>query len=115
MAWTRRFWSNADDREKSAGTTDPSRSASSIDEKVSPDDHELVHGDFKRMDVGLKVVAGHSEEPEISPSDAKRIRRKIDWNLLPLLCVIYMGTCPLCYLAMRMLTTRAQCNSWTSE
>ncbi|KAL5523135.1 hypothetical protein ACEPAF_1402 [Sanghuangporus sanghuang] len=79
-----------DDREKNADINGPSRSGSSIDEKVSPDDLELVHGDFKRMDVGLKLVTGHSKEPEVTPDESKRLRRKIDWNLLPLLCAIYM-------------------------
>ena len=84
----------ADDREKNSviDTRAPSRDASSLDEKVPIDDLELIHGDFKRMDVGLRLVTGHSEEPEVPPGESKRIRRKIDWHLLPLLCIIYTGT-----------------------
>ena len=77
---------------------DPSRteSGSFTDEKVAPttvseSDLELIHGDLKQLDVGLKLVAGHSDEPEVSPQESKRLRRKIDRHLLPLLCAIYAG------------------------
>ena len=73
---------------------DPSRSGSFTDEKTSVSDAELIHGTYKSLDVGLKLVTGHSDEPEVSPEESKRLRRKIDRHLLPMLCVIYTGACP---------------------
>lgn len=52
---------------------------------------ELLHGDYKSLDVGLALVAGHADEPELTPQESKRLRRKIDWHLLPMLCLIYTG------------------------
>lgn len=72
---------------------DPSRSESFSDEKLSSESApgELLHGDYKSLDVGLALVAGHADEPELTPQESKRLRRKIDWRLLPMLCLIYTG------------------------
>lgn len=73
-------------------TKDTSRDNSFIDEKDGPGTSELVHDDnIKRLDVGLALLQGHTEDPPVSPEESKRIRRKIDWHLLPLLCMIYTG------------------------
>ncbi|EJC99279.1 MFS general substrate transporter [Fomitiporia mediterranea MF3/22] len=68
---------------------DPSRSGSFTDEKANASDAELIHGTYKSLDVGLRLVSGHTDEPEVSPAESKRLRRKIDWRLLPMLCIIY--------------------------
>ncbi|KAL5522700.1 hypothetical protein ACEPAG_8718 [Sanghuangporus baumii] len=77
------------DRERAASSNDHSRSVSFIDEKTIAPGAEYIHGNLKHLDVALELVAGHSDEQEISPEESKRLRRKIDRYLLPLLCVIY--------------------------
>ena len=52
---------------------------------------EHIAADLKALDVGLSLVAGHTQDAEISPQESKRLRRKIDRHLLPLLCFIYTG------------------------
>ncbi|KAI5118501.1 hypothetical protein M0805_004001 [Coniferiporia weirii] len=63
-------------------------------EKSDPDDavsHNYIHSELKELDVALMLVAGHAEGAvtEFTSQELKRIRRKIDWHLLPLLCLIY--------------------------
>ena len=83
-------------------TKDTSRDNSFIDEKDGAGSSELVHEDkIRRLDVGLALLQGHTDDPPVSPEESKRIRRKIDWHLLPLLCLIYMGKLKLllpCYI-----------------
>ena len=52
---------------------------------------EHIAADLKAFDVGLALVAGHDEDPDISPLESKRLRRKIDRHLLPLLFLVYTG------------------------
>ena len=52
---------------------------------------EHIAADLKALDVGLTLVAGHGEDPDVSPQESKRIRRKIDRHLLPLLFLVYTG------------------------
>ncbi|THH12134.1 hypothetical protein EW145_g185 [Phellinidium pouzarii] len=70
---------------------DASRSNSFIDEKAEKASVEYIYGDLKNLDVGLELVAGVDEHAEFSPQEAKRLRRKLDWHLLPMLCLIYTG------------------------
>ncbi|KAI5121702.1 hypothetical protein M0805_002095 [Coniferiporia weirii] len=68
-----------------------SRSNSFVDqkEKDGAASTEYIHSDLKNLDVGLALVAGHADEAELTPQESKRLRRKIDWHILPLLCLIY--------------------------
>ena len=52
---------------------------------------ECVTGDFKRFDVAVAVAAGHASDGEIDKLADRRLRRKIDKHLLPLLFFIYCG------------------------
>lgn len=50
------------------------------------DVHATHHLAFKtsQVDTGAQLVAG--EHFELDPAEATRIRRKIDWHILPLMC-----------------------------
>lgn len=39
------------------------------------------------VDTGAQLVAG--EQIELDPAEATRIRKKIDWHILPLMCSMY--------------------------
>jgi hypothetical protein len=43
------------------------------------------------VDVAVDLVAGAHADDVIDPEVAARIRRKIDWHILPLLFAIYTG------------------------
>lgn len=61
---------------------------SSQDEKVATD--FLKHADHSDADEALRVLEGENGEVvEITPEDERRLLRKIDWNLMPLLCLVY--------------------------
>ena len=45
------------------------------------------------VDVSVNLVAGHAGDITLDPEEARRIRRKLDWNLLPLLFLLYTGEC----------------------
>lgn len=45
------------------------------------------------VDVAVDLVAGAHADDVIDPEVAARIRRKIDWHILPLLFAIYTGAC----------------------
>lgn len=48
------------------------------------------HADRNDADEALKVLEGENGEViELTPEDEKRLLRKIDWNLMPLLCLVY--------------------------
>ncbi|THV06902.1 MFS general substrate transporter [Dendrothele bispora CBS 962.96] len=65
---------------------------SDIDEKHDPQfekGKELHHVEVstKEVDTGAALIAGFSGE--VDPQEAERIRRKIDWHILPLMCILY--------------------------
>ncbi|KAG9022432.1 hypothetical protein FS837_006358 [Tulasnella sp. UAMH 9824] len=67
-------------------------SVSSIDEKhpSSPSDSSIeVHKEEEGVDVVVGIFSGHAEDATLDPEVAARIRRKLDWNLLPLLFILY--------------------------
>lgn len=68
-----------------------STTGSFTDEKHPSDSTEFIHGDISTFDVGMKLAAKLGDDPELSPQESARLRRKIDWHLLPLLCLIYTG------------------------
>lgn len=45
--------------------------------------------DFSDVDVAARVAAGGDGET-ITEEDALRIRRRIDWHLMPLMCILYL-------------------------
>lgn len=50
----------------------------------------LKHADHNDADEALKVLEGENGEViEITPEDERKLLRKIDWNLMPLLCLVY--------------------------
>ena len=49
---------------------------------------KLKHADRNDADEALKVFA-EGEVIVLTPEDEKRLLRKIDWNLMPLLCLVY--------------------------
>lgn len=82
-------------------STKPEDKTSSLDEK-SPLDTDGVEaggeyvvsgGRLKELDVALSFALGHADDPDLSPAETARLRRKLDWHLLPLLCAIYTGPC----------------------
>ncbi|KAI9848466.1 MAG: hypothetical protein M1837_000261 [Sclerophora amabilis] len=81
--------------EKSSTDVDPENS--SIMEKSLEDAPDaavpaavLKHANRKDADEALKAFAGHEgEHIHIDEDTNRRLLRKIDWNLMPLLCVIY--------------------------
>ena len=40
-----------------------------------------------QVDTGAQLVAG--EQIELDPAEAQRIRKKIDWHILPLMCSMF--------------------------
>lgn len=57
------------------------------DEKVGT---ILKHADRNDADEALKVLQGENGEVfELTPEDERKLLRKIDWNLMPLLCLVY--------------------------
>lgn len=50
----------------------------------------LKHADKNDADEAYKVLVGHeSETIVITPEEEKKLLRKIDLNLMPLLCIVY--------------------------
>lgn len=43
----------------------------------------------KGVDEAIDLVAGHAEDAPLNPSDARRIRNKVDWVILPLLFALF--------------------------
>lgn len=48
----------------------------------------LKHADRNDADEALKIFA-EGEVITLTPEEEKRLLRKIDWNLMPLLCLVY--------------------------
>jgi hypothetical protein len=49
------------------------------------------HLDFKneQVDTAAALVAGQ-DEGELDPAEARRIRKKIDWHILPMMCSAFV-------------------------
>lgn len=63
---------------------------------VSPYDKDssidLIYGDLKELDVGLALIVDREdEEVPLSLNESKRILRKVDMHVLPLLCLVFGG------------------------
>lgn len=113
--------------------TNPSQtSSSSIDEKhaneldngsVGASAHDLAKAD-EGVDVVVGLLSGHADDEDVDPEVSRRVRNKMDWNMLPLLFVLYTRQCPgyCCHGAASVFLTditqlffASQCNSLTSE
>lgn len=50
----------------------------------------LKHADRNDADEALKVLEGENGEViELAPEDERKLLRKIDWNIMPMLCIVY--------------------------
>ncbi|KAJ4411644.1 Allantoate permease [Gnomoniopsis sp. IMI 355080] len=50
----------------------------------------LKHADRNDADEALKVLEGENGEViELDPEDERKLLRKIDWNIMPMLCIVY--------------------------
>lgn len=50
---------------------------------------DSAHFDDEKDQTNIDVIERHREEANVSPEDDARVRRKIDWILLPYLMAIY--------------------------
>lgn len=65
-----------------------STTAGVTDEKVGT--IVLKHADRNDADEALKVLEGEGGEViELTAEDERKLLRKIDWNIMPLLCLVY--------------------------
>lgn len=70
------------------------KSADPVEPAAQNDDIEvgkiLRHADKNDADEALKVIQGvEGETIVLTPEEEKRLLRKIDWNMMPLLCLVY--------------------------
>ncbi|KAI5124304.1 hypothetical protein M0805_008912 [Coniferiporia weirii] len=65
-------------------TKDPSISSRAPSEELKP-----VVREYSDVDVAAKLAVGGYDET-ISEADFLRIRKKIDWHLMPLMCLLYL-------------------------
>ncbi|RPD66615.1 MFS general substrate transporter [Lentinus tigrinus ALCF2SS1-7] len=63
-------------------------SSSSIEKRSIVDDMAKPHVATQDVDVAAGLTAG--KEVSFTPEEAARVRRKIDWHLMPLMCILYM-------------------------
>ena len=56
-----------------------------------PESTEYITGSIQDLDVGLALAAGHVNDSALDPAACGRLRRKLDWHILPLLCAVYTG------------------------
>ncbi|KAK7684372.1 hypothetical protein QCA50_012319 [Cerrena zonata] len=78
------------------GSYSPDSKEGSVDEKhavtvdvstASPNDTHHVEFRKDQVDTGAQLVAGGAVQ--LDPEEATRIRKKIDWHILPLMCILY--------------------------
>lgn len=84
------------DIEKAAAASPPLPSDPEKASTIAGVTHEKVgnivlkHADRNDADEALKVLEGENGEViELTPEDERSLLRKIDWNLMPLLCLVY--------------------------
>ena len=70
-------------------STDPKRAASpsGAEEAGYPEKPAVVHDEHQ--DEALKVLGAYSGDPEWSEEEEKRIRKRLDWRLMPVLSITY--------------------------
>lgn len=87
MDWSEHFFVS-DDKKHAVGDKNKTVDASNVDDEKYPigDRNQIV--DASDVDVAARLTAGR--DVDVSPEDEVRIRRKIDWCIMPLMCVMYM-------------------------
>lgn len=45
--------------------------------------------DTKHQDEAMRVLAAYEGDPEWSEEEEKKLRRRLDWRLMPVLCATY--------------------------
>lgn len=74
------------------GDHDHSDASDGVNEKEGSIDPALETVNFNQgVDVAAGLVAGMHADDAVDPEAAARVRRKIDWHLLPLLFLLYTG------------------------
>lgn len=71
----------------SADTANEKPSVQALEESFSSQNKDKVEVDTVHNDEALKIIAEEHGSNEWDPSEEKRLVRKIDWKLLPLLCL----------------------------
>ncbi|KAF9054008.1 MFS general substrate transporter [Panaeolus papilionaceus] len=66
---------------------DMSASSRASDEKKRVDDTVVEVSSIRKLDTAAEYAAG--DQAPLDPKEALRIRRKIDWHILPLMCILY--------------------------
>lgn len=51
--------------------------------------HKTITVDTVRGDEAMKVLGAYTGEKEWSQDEENKLRRKIDWKLMPILCLTY--------------------------
>jgi len=79
---------------KAEGKSSDPEKVSDLEPSSTLEDGELrimfKHADPNDGDEALKAFAGHEGEMIVmTPEMEKKLLRKIDWNLMPMLCVVY--------------------------
>ncbi|PPR01815.1 hypothetical protein CVT24_001679 [Panaeolus cyanescens] len=64
-----------------------SASSRASDEKKRKDDTVVEVSSIRELDTAAELAAG--DQGPLDPQEALRIRRKIDWHILPLMCILY--------------------------
>ena len=49
---------------------------------------------YQGVDEAVDLVAGHADDEPLDPQEARKIRNKIDWVILPLLFSLYTSGSP---------------------
>ena len=70
---------------------DTTRTPSFSDEKDVNETIDVVLDKLRALDVGLTLVADHSHDAPVPANESRRLCRKVDLHILPLLFLIYTG------------------------
>lgn len=78
------------DIEKSIDTSPPPGDPEKASIKAGIVNEKLKHADRNDADEALKVLeAENGEVIELTAEDERKLLRKIDWNIMPMLCLVY--------------------------
>jgi hypothetical protein len=53
------------------------------------DSHKLEEVPYEEKEVTLTALDPVPDEPDVDPVESAKVRRKVDFYLLPLLCTVY--------------------------
>jgi len=74
---------------RSRGSHDEKADIKSSQELVTTEDVHIPHLAFKRDQVDTAAQLAAGEHLELDAAEALRIRRKIDWHIMPMMCMLY--------------------------